>query len=165
MASAGKPGKTNAMRLLDQAGIPYKVHTYSAEDGIDGLSVARSLEEDPDSVFKTLVTQGKSRAFYVFVIPVPGKLSLRQAAKACSEKSVEMIPQKLLLPTTGYVHGGCSPIGMKKPFPGYIDETAELFDTVCVSAGKVGAQVELCPADLIRAAQLTAADLVSDEMV
>ena len=120
--------KTNAMRLLDQAGIPYKVHTYSAEDGIDGLSVARSLEEDPDSVFKTLVTQGKSRAFYVFVIPVPGKLSLRQAAKACSEKSVEMIPQKLLLPTTGYVHGGCSPVGMKKVFPTFIDETAILFD-------------------------------------
>ena len=141
--------KTNAMRLLDQAGIPYKVHTYSAEDGIDGLSVARSLEEDPDSVFKTLVTQGKSRAFYVFVIPVPGKLSLRQAAKACGEKSVEMIPQKLLLPTTGYVHGGCSPVGMKKVFPTFIDETAILFDRIFVSAGKIGCQIEIWPDDLI----------------
>lgn len=141
--------KTNAMRLLDQAGIPYKVHTYSADDGIDGLSVARSLGEDPDSVFKTLVTQGKSRAFYVFVIPVPGKLSLRHAARACGEKSVDMIPQKLLLPTTGYVHGGCSPVGMKKVFPTFIDETAILFDRIFVSAGKIGCQFEIRPDDLI----------------
>lgn len=137
--------KTNAMRMLDAAHVPYVVHTYSPEDGTDGLSVARQLGQDPQAVFKTLVTQGKSRAYYVFVVPVCATLHLKRAAQACGEKSIEMIPQKLLLPTTGYVHGGCSPIGMKKAFPTFIDETAQLFDTICVSAGRIGAQVELAP--------------------
>ena len=137
--------KTNAMRIIERAGIPYAVHTYSPDTGIDGVSVARALGQDPQSVFKTLVTQGKSRAFYVFVVPVRATLDLRRAAAACGEKSVEMIPQKALLPNTGYIHGGCSPIGMKKAYPTFIDETAQLFDTICVSAGKIGAQVELAP--------------------
>ena len=145
--------KTNVMRVLEKAGIPFKAHFYSPDGGIDGMSVARTLGQDPDAVFKTLVTQGKSRAFYVFVIPVTGKLSLRHAAEACGEKAVEMIPQKLLLPTTGYIHGGCSPIGMKKAFPTFIVETAELFDTICVSAGKIGCQVELATEDLVRICQ------------
>lgn len=137
--------KTNVMRILDKEQLPYAVHFYSPDTGIDGQSVARALGQDPQAVFKTLVTQGKSRAFYVFVIPVCATLNLKRAAAACGEKAVEMIPQKALLPNTGYIHGGCSPIGMKKPYPTFIDETAQLFDTVCVSAGKIGAQVELAP--------------------
>ena len=142
--------KTNAMRILEREGVCHRVHIYSPENGIDGVSVARSLGEDPQAVFKTLVTQGKSRAFYVFVIPVCATLSLKRAAQACGEKSVEMIPQKILLPTTGYIHGGCSPIGMKKAFPTFVDETAQLFDAICVSGGKIGLQVELPPDDLCR---------------
>ena len=145
-----EPVKTNVMRLLEQAGISYTPHFYDPDQGIDGVSVAKQLGQDPDAVFKTLVTQGKSRAFYVFVIPVAGTLNLKRAASACGEKSIEMIPQKLLLPNTGYIHGGCSPVGMKKAYPTFIDETAQLFDSICVSAGKIGAQVELAPDDLCR---------------
>lgn len=137
--------KTNVMRILEKEGVAHEVHEYSPETGIDGVSVARALGQDPQMVFKTLVTQGKSRAFYVFVIPVGETLNLKRAANACGEKSIEMIPQKMLLPNTGYIHGGCSPIGMKKAYPTFIDETAQLFDTICVSAGRIGAQVELSP--------------------
>lgn len=142
--------KTNVMRILEREGVAHSVHTYSPETGIDGVSVARALGQDPQSVFKTLVTQGKSRALYVFVIPVAETLSLKRAAAACGEKAVDMLPQKLLLPSTGYIHGGCSPIGMKKSLPTFIDETAQLFDTICVSAGRIGAQIELAPGDLLR---------------
>lgn len=141
--------KTNVMRILEKAGTSHRVHYYDPDKGIDGVSVANQLGQDPQAVFKTLVTQGKSRAFYVFVIPVGQTLNLKLAAQACGEKSIEMIPQKILLPTTGYIHGGCSPIGMKKAFPTFIDETAQLFDTICVSAGKIGVQVELNPDDLL----------------
>ena len=134
---AGKAEKTNVMRILDKAEIPYQTHFYSPDTGIDAISVANALGQDPQAVFKTLVTQGKSRAFYVFVIPATGSLNLKRA--------VEMIPQKALLPNTGYIHGGCSPIGMKKLYPTFIDESAQLFDAICVSAGKIGAQVELAP--------------------
>ncbi len=141
--------KTNVMRILEKAAVPHSVHYYDPDRGIDGISVASQLGQDPQSVFKTLVTQGKSRSFYVFVIPVGATLNLKLAAGACGEKSIEMIPQKNLLATTGYIHGGCSPIGMKKAFPTFIDETAQLFDTICVSAGKIGVQVELNPDDLL----------------
>ena len=153
-------GKTNVMRVLDSLGISYESHYYEEDAGLSGVEVAAILGEDADHVFKTLVTQGKSGQFYVFVIPVKEELDLKKAAKASGEKAIVMIKQKELLPLTGYIHGGCSPIGMKKQFPGFLDETAELFDTVCVSAGKVGAQVELSPQDLIRAAELISADLV-----
>jgi Cys-tRNA(Pro)/Cys-tRNA(Cys) deacylase len=153
-------GKTNVMRVLDSLQIPYESHFYEEDASLSGTEVARLLGEDPDRVFKTLVTEGKSGQNYVFVIPVREELDLKKAAKVSGEKAIDMIRQKELLPLTGYIHGGCSPIGMKKPFPGFLDETAELFDTVCVSAGKVGAQVELAPQDLIRAASLTTADLV-----
>ena len=156
-------GKTNVMRVLDSLGIAYKGHFYEADATLSGEDVAKLLGEDADQVFKTLVTQGKSGQYYVFVIPVREELDLKKAAKASGEKAIVMIKQKELLPLTGYVHGGCSPIGMKKPFPSFVDETAELFETVCVSAGKVGAQVELSPQELIRAADLTPADLVVDE--
>lgn len=142
--------KTNVMRILEREGVAYRVHTYSPETGIDGVSVARALGQDPQAVFKTLVTQGKSRAMFVFVIPVAATLNLKRAAAACGEKAIEMLPQKLLLPSTGYIHGGCSPVGMKKALPTFIDETAQLFDTICVSAGKIGAQVELSPDSLCR---------------
>jgi len=142
--------KTNVMRILEKEGVAHKVHYYPTDGALDAVSVAGMLKQEPDAVFKTLVTQGKSRAFYVFVIPGPQTLNLKRAASACGEKSIEMIPQKILLPTTGYIHGGCSPIGMKKAFPTFIDETAQLFDTICVSAGKIGAQVELAPDELLR---------------
>ena len=144
--------KTNVMRIVEKAGAAHSVHYYDPDKGIDGLSVAAQLGQDPQAVFKTLVTQGKSRAFYVFVIPVGATLNLKRAASACGEKSIEMIPQKILLATTGYIHGGCSPIGMKKAFPTFIDETAQLFDKICVSAGKIGVQIELSPDDLCRLA-------------
>ena len=158
-----KNDKTNVMRVLDQKKVSYAAHSYEPDASLSGEEIARILNEDADKVFKTLVTQGKSGQYYVFVIPVKRELDLKKAAKTAGEKSVSMIKQKELLPLTGYIHGGCSPIGMKKPFPSFLDETAELFDTVCVSAGKVGAQVELSPQDLIRAAELTTADLVTDD--
>lgn len=142
--------KTNVMRILERERVAHSVHLYDPDKGIDAVSVAHTLSQDPDAVFKTLVTQGKSRALYVFVIPGPQTLSLKRAAAVCGEKSVEMIPQKQLLPATGYIHGGCSPIGMKKAYPTFVDETAQLFDTICVSAGKIGAQAELAPDDLCR---------------
>lgn len=149
MTKKAKETKTNVMRLLDQADITYVSNFYTVDDGaLDGISVARKIGQNPEEVFKTLVCQGHSGNFYVFVIPVAESLDLKKAAKACGEKSIEMIPQKLLLPNTGYVHGGCSPVGMKKPYPTYIDETALLFDRFYVSAGKIGTQVGLNPEKL-----------------
>ena len=151
--------KTNAMRLLDRARIPYQTHAYDPENGIDGLSVARSLGQEPQRVFKTLVAQGKSRAFYVFILPVAETLDLKAAATACGEKAVALIPQKLLLPTTGYVHGGCSPFAMKKAFPTVLDASAAAHPTICVSAGRIGLQLELSPEDLLRLTKGTLAQL------
>ena len=147
--SKHKEEKTNVMRTLEQKKIPYTPHTYDPNGPIDGVSVAQALGQDPACVFKTLVTRGASGGYYVFDIPVAENLDLKKAAKAVGEKSVAMLPQKELLPLTGYVHGGCSPVGMKKQFPTVFHETVELFDTICVSAGKIGAQVEVAPADLI----------------
>lgn len=157
-----KEEKTNVMRVLDQKKIPYTAHTYDPESGIDGVSVARSLGQDPAAVFKTLVARGASGGYYVFDIPVAATLDLKKAAHAVGEKSVAMLPQKELLPLTGYVHGGCSPVGMKKQFPTVFHETAELFDTICVSAGKIGAQVEVAPADLIALLGAQTADITAE---
>ena len=150
MAKA-KEEKTNVMRVLDQKKIPYTPHAYPPGDGEapDGVTVARSLGQDPERVFKTLVTRGASGGYYVFDIPVTDTLDLKKAAKAVGEKSIAMLYSRELLPLTGYVHGGCSPIGMKKQFPTVFHETAEILDTIMVSAGKIGFQVELSPADLI----------------
>lgn len=156
---AKKDEKTNVMRVLDQKGIPYTPHAYDPDGGLDGVSVARQLGQDPESVFKTLVARGASGGLYVFDIPVEANLDLKKAAKAVGEKSVAMIHQKELLPLTGYIHGGCSPVGMKKQYPTVFDETAALFDTICVSAGKVGFQVELDPAALMELVGASAADL------
>ena len=156
---AGQTEKTNVMRVLKQKNIPYTAHAYDQLAGTDGVSVARQLGQEPERVFKTLVARGASGGLYVFDIPVGDSLDLKKAARAVGEKSVAMIAQKELLPLTGYVHGGCSPVGMKKQYPTVFDETAELFDTICVSAGKIGFQVELDPAALIALVGGTTADL------
>lgn len=143
----GSIEKTNALRLLDAANIAYAVHTYDPEC-VDGQEVASLLHEDPDRVFKTLVCENQAHAHFVFVVPVNATLDLKKAAKVSQSKSIALIPYKELLPLTGYVHGGCSPIGLKKPFPVYIEETAQLFDAIFVSAGRRGYQVELSPSDL-----------------
>lgn len=156
---AKKEEKTNVMRILEQKNIPYTPHAYDPDGGLDGVSVAKQLGQDPEAVFKTLVARGASGGLYVFDIPVEANLDLKKAARAVGEKSVAMIHQKELLPLTGYIHGGCSPVGMKKQYPTVFDETAELFDTICVSAGKIGFQVELSPAALMELVGASAADL------
>ena len=152
--------KTNVMRVLDQKKVAYESHSYTPDATMTGEEIAALLGEDPAHVFKTLVTRGKTGQYYVFVVPVAEELELKKAAKAAGEKSIEMIKQKELLPLTGYVHGGCSPIGMKKPFPTFVHETAEGLEHIFVSAGKVGLQIELAPEDLVKVANCKFADLV-----
>ena len=154
-----KDDKTNVMRLLDGKKIPYVSHTYEPDSNLSGEDIARLLGEDPVKVFKTLVTQGKTGDYYVFVVPVQSELDLKKAAKAAGEKSISMIKQKELLPLTGYIHGGCSPIGMKKHFPTFIHETALLYEKIFVSAGRVGFQIELNPTDLINEAKAATVDI------
>ena len=150
------------MRRLDALKIPYKEHYYTASGALSGTEVASELHEDPSLVFKTLVTAGKSGAHYVFVIPVERELDLKKAASVVGEKSVAMIKSKELLPLTGYVHGGCSPVGMKKPFPTFLHRTAENAERIFVSAGKVGFQVEVSPRDLQSLVRFRFADLTAD---
>ena len=152
--------KTNVMRVLDSKKIAYESHSYDPDPTLTGAEIATTLGETPEKVFKTLVTQGKSGAYYVFAIPVEAELDLKKAAKASGEKAVSMLKQKDLLPLTGYVHGGCSPIGMKKAFPTFLHETAGTFDRIFVSAGKVGFQIELAPADLMAVSSAKLADLI-----
>ncbi len=143
--------KTNAMRVLDTAKIEYNTHFYDASDGhIDGVSVAEKLNEPLEQVFKTLVTKGHSGAYYVFVIPVAQELNLKAAARSVEEKSVEMINVKDINKVTGYIRGGCSPIGMKKHYGTVIDKACEALKTMIVSGGKIGCQIELKPEDLIK---------------
>lgn len=155
-----KSEKTNVMRILEGKKIAYESHTYEPDATKTGEEIAEILNEDPDKVFKTLVTQGKSGVYYVFVVPVREELDLKKAAKAAGEKSIDMIKQKELLPLTGYVHGGCSPIGMKKQFPTFIHETAADYDKIFVSAGKVGFQIEIAPSDLIKVTGCKYSDIV-----
>lgn len=157
-----KEEKTNVMRVLEQKKIAYTAHTYPHEEGmaVDGVTVAKSMGFDPAIVFKTLVARGASKQYYVFDVPVAENLDLKKAAKAVGEKSIEMIHQKELLPLTGYVHGGCSPLGMRKPFPTFIDETAELYDEITFSGGRIGCQITMAPDDLMGLVPVTAADLV-----
>lgn len=141
--------KTNVMRLLDQKKIPYTPHTYDVSDGaLDGVTAAQRLGVAPETCFKTLVTVGASKRNHVFVIPVAKELDLKAAARAAGEKSIEMLKQAQLLPLTGYIHGGCSPIGMRKRFPTVIDASAQALPEMTVSAGKIGHQVTLAPKDL-----------------
>lgn len=137
---------TNAMRLLRAAGIPFVAHTYPTDDGlIDAICVAHKLAQDPAIIFKTLVTSSESNELFVFIIPGHLELDLKAAAKACGQKRVQMLPVKHLLAKTGYVHGGCSPIGMKHKLPTYIDESALSLDTIFVSAGKIGVNLSIAP--------------------
>lgn len=156
-----KDEKTNVMRLLEQKGVPYVAHAYPHEEGVavDGTTVARMVGKDPEQVFKTLVAKGASGNHYVFDIPVGETLDLKKAALAVGEKSIAMIPRKELLPLTGYIHGGCSPLGMKKQLPTVFDETVEILDTILVSAGKIGFQVEVAPAALLELTGGSTADL------
>ena len=160
---AKKEEKTNVMRVLDREKIHYTAHTYPVGDSIpDGVTVAQMLGQDPDAVFKTLVTKGASGGYYVFPIPVSATLDLKKAAKAVGEKSIAMLPAKELLPLTGYIHGGCSPVGMRKRFSTVFHESCLEHETICVSAGKVGFQVEVRPGDLIALVDGTTADVTVD---
>ncbi len=151
--------KTNVMRLLDGRKLPYEAYEYNADNVPSGMEVARMLGQNPEHVFKTLVTVGASRKNYVFVIPVGEELSLKKAASTVHEKSIEMLKSKELLPLTGYIHGGCSPIGMKKLFPTVVDETVLLCETIIFSAGKVGYQVEMTPETLGQMIEYSIADV------
>lgn len=156
-----KEEKTNVMRILDQKKINYVSHCYADTDAISGVEVATVLKQDPNQVFKTLVTIGNSKSYYVFLVPVNRELDLKKAAKAVGEKSISMIKSKDLLPLTGYIHGGCSPIGMKKSYKTVIDALAVDFDTIIFSGGKIGYQVELSLADLKQVLRFECEDIIS----
>lgn len=152
--------KTNAMRILDKHKIAYKTYCYATTGAVSGTEVAAALGQNPAQVFKTLVTTGKSGTHYVFMLPVAAELDLKKAARAVNEKSVEMLKQKDLLPLTGYVHGGCSPIGMKKFFQTTLHCTAADFETIIFSGGKVGTQVEMPLTELQKVIPLQLKDIV-----
>lgn len=154
-----KLNKTNVMRILDKEKIPYKYHFYEHKDGaVDGISVAELLGQNANQVFKTLVTKGSDGEYFVFVIPVAEELDLKAAARSVKEKSVEMIPVKEINKVTGYIRGGCSPIGMKKEYKTVIDESAKKYETIIFSGGKIGTQVETSPNEL---SKLIGADFIS----
>ena len=154
--------KTNVMRVLEQHKIAYTAHEYPhGKEAVDGVTVAQLLGQDVRQVFKTLVARGKSGGYHVFVIPVAAELDLKKAAKAAGEKSAEMVHVKELLGLTGYVRGGCSPVGMKKAFPTVFDASVQDIPTVIVSAGKIGYQIECAPADLMALVRATAAPITT----
>ena len=155
-----KDEKTNVMRILDQKKVKYNSYNYLKTGAISGMEVAKALDENPNLTFKTLVTVGKSGNHYVFLLPVNKELDLKKAAKSVGEKNVEMIKSKDLLPLTGYIHGGCSPIGMKKFFKTVIHETASKFDKILFSGGKIGYQVEVSLQDLSKVIKYDLADIV-----
>lgn len=152
--------KTNVMRILEQKKIKYNSYSYASTQAISGMEVATALNQDPNCVFKTLVTVGTSRSNYVFLVPVNKELNLKKAAKSVNEKKIEMIKSKELLPLTGYIHGGCSPIGMKKQFKTVINSTAQNFEKIIFSAGKIGYQVEMSLENLQKVINFTLADIV-----
>lgn len=152
--------KTNVMRLLDKEKLQYKSHSYAATDAISGVEVAAALNQNPAQVFKTLVTVAKSKKYYVFLVPVAEELDLKKAANSVNEKSIEMLKAKDLLPITGYIHGGCSPIAMKKCFTTTIHETAAKFDTIIFSAGKIGYQVEMSLEELKKIISFSLDDII-----
>ncbi|MBQ9997778.1 MAG: Cys-tRNA(Pro) deacylase [Clostridia bacterium] len=152
--------KTNVMRVLDQKKITYKGYEFPLTEAVNGVEIASLLNQDPKRVFKTLVTVGKSKKYYVFMIPVEQELDLKKGAKAVGEKAIEMIKSKELLPLTGYVHGGCSPIGMKKFFTTTVHITAKDYETIFFSAGKIGYQVEVAPSDLEKVIRLSYYEVV-----
>ena len=151
--------KTNVMRILAQKGIEYKSYCYADTNAISGLDVASVLNENPNQVFKTLVTIGNSKNYYVFLVPVNKELNLKKAAISVGEKNIEMLKSKDLLPLTGYIHGGCSPIGMKKQFKTVIDISVNTYDNIIFSGGKIGYQVELTLEDLKKVISFTLASI------
>lgn len=157
-----KTRKTNAMRHLDTLNLPYSHYEFALKEAADAVRVAQMLNADIDTVFKTLVTVSNDGEYFVFMVPAARHLSLKKAAKAAGKKKIEMIPQKKLLPLTGYVHGGCSPLGMKKQFPTFFDQSALDHDRIFFSGGKIGVQIEMDPNLLGEAAQAKAADLCED---
>lgn len=148
------------MRILDAAGVDHQIHVFEADGTMTGVEIAQMLGEEPEHVFKTLVTIGKSKEHYVFMVPVAEELDLKKAAKAAGEKFIEMVKSRELFGLTGYVHGGCSPLGMKKFFTTFIDETCILFDTILFSGGRIGTQIEMSFDDLANVIDLTPVDLV-----
>lgn len=158
-----KEAKTNAMRILDSMRISYKTYTYECDEFIDALRIAEQLGLPPRKVYKTLVTQGHSKAYYVFVIPIAKELDLKKAAKSVGEKSVEMIPVKEINSVTGYIRGGCTAVGMKKLFPTRVDISAEALPQMIVSGGRLGMQVELAPSDLLKACNGEYADVTVEK--
>ena len=152
--------KTNVMRILDQKKVSYRHYCYADTAAVSGIEVAKVLGQDPAQVFKTLVTESGKGGHFVFVIPVSEELDLKKAARAVGEKSIAMLRSRELLPLTGYIHGGCSPIGMKKAFPTVVHQSAETLETMIFSAGKIGYQVELAPADLQKLTRCTFADVI-----
>ncbi|MGV3465585.1 MAG: Cys-tRNA(Pro) deacylase [Heyndrickxia sp.] len=156
-----KHTKTNAMRILDKEKIDYSILTYNPDDGkIDGISVAEKMGRNTKEVYKTLITQGSSKQYFVFVIPVAEELDLKKAAKAVADKKVEMIPVKDITKVSGYIRGGCSPVGMKKLFPTFMDASADSLQNIIVSGGKIGVQIELTVADLLKIVHGTFADIL-----
>ena len=151
--------KTNVMRVLDSLKADYCPHCYINSGAVSGKDVADTLNENPNAVFKTLVTVSASGEHYVFLVPVSGELDLKKAAKCVGKKKIEMIKSRELLPLTGYIHGGCSPIGMKKQFKTVIDSSCQNLDKIFISAGKIGYQIEISPAELAKAINFTFADI------
>lgn len=157
--SKEKEHKTNAVREMEAAHADFTVRYFECPEALSGVEVAATLRQDPDCVFKTLVTQAKSRQHYVFMVPVACELDLKKAAQAAGEKAITMIKSRELLPLTGYIHGGCSPVGMKKLFPTFIDETAELYDRIMFSGGRIGCQIEAPLSELQRVVPVKCADI------
>lgn len=160
---AKKEPKTNAMRILEKEKIQFEIHRYECEEFTDGVAIADTLGQPHEKVFKTLVTEGKSKEYFVFVIPIAEDLDLKKAARAVGEKAVEMIHVKDINKVTGYIRGGCTAIGMKKDFYTVVDESARNLETLIVSGGKRGTQVELNPADYLKACRGSTADLIKDK--
>lgn len=158
----GKEVKTNAMRMLDRQKIPYRLNQYECDEFIDGVTIADKLGQSYDISFKTLVTVGKSRQYYVFALPVDKELDMKKAARAVGEKNIEMVPVKDINKITGYIRGGCTPIGMKKQFPTVIHESAGKLDEMIISGGRLGDQIMLKPEDLLRATAGKLGDIIKD---
>lgn len=155
--------KTNALRIIESSGTEFETYEYDISDGmIDAVSIARKIGRTPEEVFKTLVTEDPKHEHFVFVVPAAGELDLKKAAKVTGKKSIDLIPSKQLLGLTGYIHGGCSPVGMKKAFPTFIDETAILFENICVSGGRVGLNIAIAPDELAKLTNAEFADLVKE---
>lgn len=155
--------KTNAMRILDSKKINYNEIEYDASSGISALDVAKSTGEDPSRIYKTLVTVSREKEHFVFVVPAEKELDLKKAASAAETKNIEMIPQKELLPLTGYVHGGCSPVGMKKEFKTFLDSSASGKDYIFISGGKIGVQIKINPDDLLNAIDCKYCEISKDK--